>query len=312
MACHNCLQVKPPHHTDYVSVPCGWCSSCRADYRKSWTYRINKDLQRFEYSGRTSSFVTFTYDDQYLPRDGSIHKDQAKAFLDRARHLIKYHLPAHSDYKYWLTGEYGGTFGRPHYHVLFIGLPLSSCYPLAKCWPYGFIDCLPLLPGGIEYVLKYVDKQVHGDLAKEIFGDMEPPFSLKSKGFGSSDLLDNLDYYKDHVTYPNNGYEVPIPRYYRDRVNSLLGFRPAATTSMDNIKLKLNQASLHDLPPPLFLARKAMSDEMSKIAKSRFDLDRESPLEDFTLVELQHRYAVLSNRYNHGRFSALIEDIYND
>lgn len=58
---------------------------------------------------KNASFVTLTYDNDSLPGDSGLHKEDFQRFMKRLRKYSGY------DLKYFACGEYGGRFKRPHY-----------------------------------------------------------------------------------------------------------------------------------------------------------------------------------------------------
>lgn len=107
-----------------------------------------------------------------------------------------------------------------NYHVLFFGLDFYYAKDiLKKTWKAGLIDVLPVLEGGIRYVLKYLDKQMYGDDLKKHFTDkgVEPPFSSFSTGIGNELFINQYDFIRKTGTYKNlAGKERPISPYYRN------------------------------------------------------------------------------------------------
>ena len=85
-----------------------------------------------------------------------------KLFLKNLRRQLKYHY-GNSDFKYFLTSEYGTDeryTHRPHYHIMFYitnGInPLTFSKLVSKCWSYGRTDGLPYK------TLKYVAGHIYG------------------------------------------------------------------------------------------------------------------------------------------------------
>lgn len=239
------------NYRDY-QLPCGYCLNCRKDKQNYYADRAN-----YEYCKRlTASFVTFTYSDLFLLKnavhdefgrpifddDNGVRKlratlnyDDFTQFVDRIRHYIKYHPEIQGclcqpDFSYIYTGEYGDEFGRPHFHVLFFGLDFAYCKKLIfSSWPYGFIDVLPLLDGGIRYVCKYIDKQVFGELAElryDFLGLARPRIRM-SKSFGKGLLLDNVkDIVSHDYTYPiAHGQRRPVSAYWKSLLHGNVLFR---------------------------------------------------------------------------------------
>lgn len=222
-----------------VAVPCGWCMQCRIDKRNEWTMRLD-----WEVSQRKGSFVTLTYDDMHLPDDLGLHKYHVQNFLKRLRKLYP-----PKQISYYAVGEYGEKgnvvtgLKRPHYHLILIGDgPTGFGRTVKVSWPFGFVLCKPAEQGSIRYVLKYMDKQIHGpDALRQAYGDKQPPFALMSNGLGRS----FMERYKDTVEYyggiPYNGRIRPIPRYYVDRFE--------LSNHRDKVKHQqiLDYASEHDI-----------------------------------------------------------------
>lgn len=236
---------------DY-DIPCGYCLNCRKDKQNYYIDRAN-----YEYKKRlTASFVTFTYDDIWLLDRCSVpdsfgrpifdtdskgnvsmrqtlnYSDLTK-FIDNIRHYVCNHsdiqgVLCQPDFSYIYCGEYGDEFGRPHFHVLFFGLDFAFCKKIIfEQWKYGFIDVLPLLDGGIRYVVKYMDKQLFGHLAIETFDNLgrSRPRIRMSVGFGKGILNDNIEsIIQNDFTYPVGiGLRRPVSPYWRRLIT--LGYR---------------------------------------------------------------------------------------
>lgn len=220
MACSREFYVRNKYTGENVRVPCRWCMSCRVDSRESWADRFNFERLFAAHQGFASSYVTFTYDDEHYPRNGSLSKKEGQKFIFRLRQQLKYHeipLPSNG-MKYILVGEYGGKTGRVHIHGLFSGLDCKAALPIyRKVWPHGIIESLPLLPGAVRYVLKYVDKQQHGDEIEQIYKEhcLEPPYMLRSQSIGLDYFNRNKQYILDHGGYYHLGKIRPLTQYYR-------------------------------------------------------------------------------------------------
>lgn len=261
MACAQPFEILNPHFNEfgyyqfwkkYIEVPCGWCLNCRLD-RQNWlTDAMTYEQKKYDY---ICSFVTFTYDDIYIQDLSNVNDDDfyfyngeiipyyserelvyslrrkdARDFLKRLRSKINYLYETHNiknvdlcrkDFKFCCSGEYGDSFGRPHYHFVFFGLDWQFCRELFEsCWKKGLIDSKPVTPGCFQYVTKYLTKQAHGDQAKQLYDDkyIERPFFTHSLGLGKGIILDQYDFIKKHnLSYlTDNNSLRPIPIYYRN------------------------------------------------------------------------------------------------
>ena len=246
----NVYTVKP------IQIPCGYCLNCRKDKQNYIIDRAN-----YEYKKRlTAAFVSFTYDDIYLldrcavgDFNGAPIFDDIKGetvlraslnysdfthFIDRVKKYVSRHTEIQGvlcqpDFAYLYCGEYGDDYGRPHFHCLFFGLDFAFCEKIFRdSWNYGLIDVLPLLDGGIRYVTKYLDKQVFGYQAEELYDlrGLARPRLRMSKGFGKGLLLDNISEIKEN----NFTYEIhrhlrrPISAYWK---KLLIGNNPLKDTT---------------------------------------------------------------------------------
>lgn len=228
------LSSRPSKNIKFYSVPCGWCLNCRVDRRNWLTDACNYEFSKFG----CGAFVTFTYDDYHLPfvsdpTDNSVKmslsKNDFKLFLYRLRSNIRSKFgpnftskTVNSRFKFLCVGEYGDVFKRPHYHCLFFGLDFLACKKIfLASWKNGLIDSLPIQNGGIRYVLKYCDKQLHGDSLKKEFTahNLEAPFLRKSIRLGFGLLSDNLDFIQNNNFCYKSSHNLlrPIPAYYRQK-----------------------------------------------------------------------------------------------
>lgn len=106
-------------------VPCGKCDACRDMYRSTWKCRIWHELEHTQKTGGTSVFLTFSYNDMYLPAidvNGVLvpcfnHQD-VKTFLNRLK-VKMYRTYGKNMYKYFIAMEYGKNTKRQHLHGLF-------------------------------------------------------------------------------------------------------------------------------------------------------------------------------------------------
>lgn len=224
----------------YERRPCRRCKLCKIDRQNYWEDRLE-----YEHIQKVSSaFVTFTYDAYRCPigKTGNLtlEREEIKQFIDRLQAQTRYHgVPSNlckKDWTYYGVGEYGGKFGRPHYHILFFGLDFWDSKKLFEsCWQKGIIDSLPILGGGIRYVLKYIDKQLWGDLAQKTYGDnyIQEPYWSASKGIGSGLFYSQYERIVMTGNYINiAGKERPAPQYYK----TLFGYTDVQTRIDEKIR----------------------------------------------------------------------------
>lgn len=215
-----------------LKLPCGQCIGCRLEKSRQWAMRCMHEKQMHE----ESCFVTLTYDDENLPKGGSLLKRDMQLFMKRLR-------KAYSDkqIRFYGCGEYGETTRRPHYHLLLFGLQfadrqlykrgksgehLYTSEILRQIWPYGHNVIGDVTFDSAAYVARYVMKKVTGEAAAahyisvdemtgELYG-LAPEFTNMSRrpGIGLEwfQMFGNHAYKFDSVIM--NGLEVRPPRYY--------------------------------------------------------------------------------------------------
>lgn len=174
-----------------VQVPCGRCIGCRLDRSLSWAVRCVHEAQMHE----DNCFLTLTYDEKHLPKDGSLRPRDFVLFMKRLRHYARWHdrdgkLIKRRWYRhlcfeklaFFQCGEYGEKGGRPHHHVcLFgwrpfdlvcVGKSESGCFYYGSelvrdLWGQGNIFIGDVTFESAAYVARYVLKKWSIDDLKE-------------------------------------------------------------------------------------------------------------------------------------------------
>lgn len=222
-----------------LSLPCGQCVECRLDYARQWSIRLMKEAACHE----ASSFLTLTYDDDNLPQSGSLIKEHVSAFHKRLHNRLLYSRGY--GIRFYYCGEYGETYGRPHYHSIVFGFdfpdkkfykknsrgePIYSSEFLRELWPFGLNGIGAVTSDSCAYVAGYVvDKVKISQLSPEEyksyysrldaegrFYEILPEFSGQSNRPGIGKLW--FDRFKDE-TYRDDGLVVSgkfvrPPRYF--------------------------------------------------------------------------------------------------
>lgn len=184
-------------------VPCGRCWFCRSQVRAQWDFRL---LVQASFS-QGAYFLTLTYDDNNIPLTSN---GFPTLFAD---HLTSYWKTLRNQgfsFSYFAIGEYGGRFGRPHYHVLLFMHRYFHPIYLKHFWRYGNVRIDACEPASIHYVCKFhvTPKE------RDVFSYVRRPFSRMSKGIGVEWLADH--FYIDPPPSIRIGKNVyPFPRYFR-------------------------------------------------------------------------------------------------
>lgn len=189
-----------------MSVPCGKCETCYSARATQWAIRCYCESLEHD----KVSFLTLTYDDEHLPKDGKIHKEELQKFFKRLRKKIPH-------VRYFACGEYGDLTRRPHYHAIIFGADFLgdatrfnadhyTSETLTEVWGLGLATTTPATFSTICYTVGYVAKKI---------GDPDC-FQLMSRrpGLGSA----YIQKYEADLRASNSitieGRDYPIPEYF--------------------------------------------------------------------------------------------------
>jgi len=184
-------------------IPCGKCMSCRKNYKTEWYVRLCCELTTMKYA----KFITLTYDDDNLPKNGSLDKNDTTKFFKRLRKNnpdVKF--------RYYYCGEYGTLNARPHYHViLYYNKSIDDVKKVIDdSWCLGRVDVGIVEQASIMYCLNYVKKQIDLENNFEI-----KPFQCMSKNIGK----EFAEKYKEDILKRGyifiKGKKYSFPRYFK-------------------------------------------------------------------------------------------------
>lgn len=215
-----------------ISVPCGQCIGCRLEYSRQWAMRCMHEASLHE----DNSFITLTYDDKFLPPNGSLRKADFQKFMKRLR------ARNGGNIRFFHAGEYGRRNHRPHYHALLFGfdfsdkihwtnrneIPVWRSDFLEQVWPFGQTEIGSVTFESAAYVARYMVSKFKGDAddveihyavpgeGGEIIGQMEPEYATMSRRPGIGKKW--FDEYKEEVFLSDSiivrGQEMKPPKYY--------------------------------------------------------------------------------------------------
>jgi len=218
-----------------MQVACGQCLGCRLDRTLMWAMRIVHESTLYQ----DNCFITLTYDDQHVPRDGSLVKSHFQKFIRRLRKTT------HRKIRYFQCGEYGDENKRPHYHaclfnhhfpdqVLFKsenGIDTYTSAALERVWGHGFCTVSELNFNTASYTAGYILKKITGKKADDEYlrNDEDgvaywvlPPYLTMSLGRKKPGGIGAAFYEKyksdffpsDESPVPGKGVIGKVPRYY--------------------------------------------------------------------------------------------------
>ncbi|AZL82710.1 replication initiator protein [Apis mellifera associated microvirus 37] len=223
-------------------LPCGVCRPCRLNRRRDWVTRLSLESKAHD----ENLWITLTYQNQFLPidrqrKDGlrfgseeypTLWRPDYQNFFKRLRN---YGLP--SDFKYFLVGEYGTKFHRPHYHACLFGIGHDYRDKVLEAWsvpsssgrlPIGHVYFGDVEPHSIQYTAGYTVKKMTSFSHQDLHGRY-PEFPAPSKGLSldSVDLIiramDDLQLNDIPSLITVNDRKVPVPRYLKRKVREKLG-----------------------------------------------------------------------------------------
>lgn len=240
-----------------LTLPCGQCIECKLERSRQWGVRCMHEASLHD----ENCFLTLTYDDAHVPL--SLEYTHFQRFLKRLRFRVGVPI------RFYMCGEYGERFKRPHFHSLIFGwrpadlvlfstrddIRLYTSSFLSEIWTDGFASVGELTFESACYVARYCTKKVTGPLADSHYWrtdlvtgecrEVTPEFghmSLKP-GIGSG----WIDKYVTDV-YPNDAVyngSVPgrPPRFYDKRLAIL---DPDTAEFMEAVRYKKALASSID------------------------------------------------------------------
>jgi hypothetical protein len=215
-----------------LSLPCGQCYGCRLERSRAWAVRCMHEASLHS----ENCFITLTYDNDHCPTDRSLNYGDFQRFMKRFRKRFK-----DSTIRFYMAGEYGEKFERPHFHACIFGFnfpdrtlwkrtPSGSLIYRSKSledlWPFGYSSIGDVTFESAAYVARYVMKKRTGrgvgdhyettDMETGEIKDRTPEFNRMSLkpgiGYGWYEKYHSDVYPHDYVVV--NGREVKPPKYY--------------------------------------------------------------------------------------------------
>lgn len=210
-----------------LSLPCGQCIGCRLQRSAVWALRCVHEAKMYE----RNCFITLTYNDSCLPDNGSLRVDDWQRFMKRLKERVRYSGDL-SKIRFYMCGEYGEKFGRPHYHAcLFnydfpdkkykrynaLGDKIYTSELLDDVWKLsdpGVCEIGSVSMQSAGYVARYIMKKILGPDAVAYYGDRLPEFTNMSKGIGKAWFEKNRRDVFPSDFLVHDGVKLSVPRYY--------------------------------------------------------------------------------------------------
>lgn len=160
-------------------IPCGQCIACRLARARDWAHRCVHEASLHSHN----CFLTLTYNDDNLvwtDKGPTLYHRHFQLFMKRLR-------KRHPDLniRYFMCGEYGEEFHRPHYHVCLFGYDFPDRKPfqksgsfiiyssdeLSSLWEHGYHSIGELNFDTACYCARYIMKKVTGEKADDHYGN---------------------------------------------------------------------------------------------------------------------------------------------
>lgn len=263
----TCKQLDAFGCTRVQTFPCGKCLECLKDRQNSWKLRLVEEASNWS----QLFFFTLTYSEESVPRNEkgntTAFKKHLQDWIKRFRASYKREFGYDAKFMYFICAEYAPdgyyvdrhgvrrrSTCRPHYHgVIFSDIAVATICKLFSEWTtlYGFCNWKRVGASRAEYsaVANYVSKYCcKGEFASrqdEIArGEIQPAFSIMSKGIGSSYVermrsfhldglksnyfavpADRLDRIISRMKVRDGEFLYKMPRFYKDRIYRYVDYK---------------------------------------------------------------------------------------
>lgn len=194
-----------------------------------------------------NAFLTLTYDDEHVPKNGSVNPRHLQLFMKRLRKK--------QPFRYFAVGEYGPQTLRPHYHAILFGFPTcmrqqtnlkrdiccDNCERVKKAWGQGAIQLARADDAAIAYTCGYVTKKIE---AAPLPPTLHPEFIRMSNRPGiaadcahdiaAAILGHRFDEEMEDVplTLQHGRRHMPLGRYLRTKLRLAIGRGPECPDSV--------------------------------------------------------------------------------
>lgn len=163
------VSFKDREHDEFtirVDLPCGQCVGCRLERSRQWAIRCMHEAQMHT----QNCFITLTYNNENCPEDFSLNHRHFQLFMKSLRKRYK-----DVNIKFYMAGEYGESFDRPHFHACIFGLDfedkkfyrrtetgsvLYTSQILEDLWGRGYCTIGDVTFESAAYVARYIMKKV--------------------------------------------------------------------------------------------------------------------------------------------------------
>lgn len=216
-----------------LKLPCGGCVGCRLERARQWAVRCMHEAAMHE----SNVFVTLTYNDECLPLDYSLDYRHFQLFMKRLRKLK-------GSVRFYMCGEYGEKFSRPHFHACLFGVEFEDRYfwrtsksgcdsyrskTLEDLWGMGDCELGDVTFQSAGYIARYCVKELTNAGVEWILDPETGEMIERPREFTRMSLKPGIgatwyEKYKKEV-FPldrvvMNGIEMRPPKYYYEMLKN--------------------------------------------------------------------------------------------
>jgi len=231
-------------------------------------------------------FITLTYDNQHLPEDRSLDYRHYQLFMKRLRKKYGEQI------RFYMAGEYGETFGRPHYHACMFNFdledkklwkiernnPLYTSQSLTDLWGMGFTSVGGVTFQSAAYVARYIMKKITGDAAADHYEWMDPEtgeFHQRKPEFTNMSRRPGIAsaWFSKYMSdvFPSdfvviNGKKVNPPKFYTNQYELLYPDEVGRLKLLR--KKKAAKQAANNTPARLKVRKKIMESKISQLKRT--------------------------------------------
>jgi len=269
--------------TPDFKLPCGRCIGCRLDKSRKWAIRCTHEAQmHHDNCFITLTYAPFTWIHSRRDSGADLIYSEFQKFMKRLRKRF----PS-SKIRFYMAGEYGENFGRPHFHAILFGFnfpdrdflartPSNSLIYRSKIleelWPFGYSSVGDFTFESAAYVARYCMKKITGDAADLHYERLDPltgEIYWRKPEFNKMSLKPGIGatWFKKYKTdvFPHdhviiNSKPVAVPRYY-DKLFARIDDCGEYTldTKIKPDRLKKAQLSVDDNTPERLIVKEQVA-----------------------------------------------------
>lgn len=267
-----------------IAIPCSRCVGCRIGMRDAWAFRCFAESKMH----KENAFITLTYDDEHFPKDGSLDHRHWQLFAKRLRERA-------GSFRFFMCGEYGDEYARPHYHALIFGfgfpdrVKCNSVYSksdlyrselLADTWGKGMCTIGEVTYESARYCAVYTTKRVSKERWEEIGFSVDKSSGEvlhKLQPYGRMSLKPGIGatwfekYWQECATHDAvfvRNRKGRIPRYFDDMLEDI---SPETLEDLSFRRSKVDEEVLRNSTRERLEVREACALAKQKFNRERFN-----------------------------------------